>query len=72
MTAAQPLPIVSLLKAFATDSPADQALPRLWTGLPAEMRQPLAQQFGRLLLRLRTPQSASLPEKGHGECAPRP
>jgi hypothetical protein len=72
MTAAQSLPIVSLLKAFTTDSPADQALPRLWMGLPSEMRQPLAQQFGRLLLRLRTPQSASLQEKGHGERAPRP
>jgi hypothetical protein len=51
MTTAQPLLMGSPLKAFATSNPTDPALPRLWAGLPAEMKQPLAQQFGRLLLR---------------------
>jgi hypothetical protein len=70
MTTAQPLPMGSPLKAFVTANPTDPALPRPWAGLPAEMKQPLAQQFGRLLLRLRVPQSASLLEKSHVEYSP--
>jgi hypothetical protein len=34
------------------------------------MKQPLAQQFDWLLLRLRVPQSSSLLEKSHVEYAP--
>lgn len=72
MTAPQPRPTVPFPKALATDRPADPALPRPWAGLPTEMRQPLAQQFARLLLRLRAPQPASPQEKSHDGHAPGP